>query len=267
MERDDAPPPSRPRRHRRRGSRRRLQLHDRRVLAGRPDERRPVARPIRRAADRLPAGDVGLRRARCRPRGRPAGRPVLTAIVASSGETARPAAGRRADVDELGLPRHGRRSAAAGTIVADSDISSTGGGSTATIEGAWAPPTIGDDPTPTGLSADGKTLVLVPAGDPDPARTTSRFAIVPFPPIEGAPELAQRVVELPGALDFDAISPDGRILYVAQHLDGRGRLPGPRGRPAGRHDAAGHHRRQAQPRRGDGRLAARPAALAERHRV
>ena len=92
----------------------------------------------------------------------------------------------------------------------------------ATLDGAWAPPTIGDDPTPTGLSADGKTLVLIPAGDPDPARTTSRFAIVPFPPIEGAPELAPRVVELPGALDFDAISPDGRILYVVQHLDGEG---------------------------------------------
>lgn len=107
------------------------------------------------------------------------------------------------------------------TIVADVGIAD-GGGSTATVGGAWALPTIGYDPTPTGLSADGKTLVLVPAGDPDPTRATSSFAIVPFPPIDGAPKLAPRVVELPGALDYDAISPDGRILYVAEHLDGDG---------------------------------------------
>jgi hypothetical protein len=107
------------------------------------------------------------------------------------------------------------------TIVAAVGIAD-GSGSNATLDGAWALPTVGYDPTPTGLSADGKTLVLVPAGDPDPARTTSRFAIVPFPPIDGAPELAPRVVELQGALDYDAISPDGRILYVAEHLGGNG---------------------------------------------
>jgi hypothetical protein len=103
------------------------------------------------------------------------------------------------------------------TIVADVGIAD-GGGSTATLDGAWALPTVGYDPTPTGLSADGKTLVLVPAGDPDPARTTSRFAIVPFPPIDGAPELAPRILELPGALDYDAISPDGKLLYVVRHI-------------------------------------------------
>jgi len=106
------------------------------------------------------------------------------------------------------------------TIVADAAIAD-GGGSSATLDGAWAPPTVGDDPTPAGLSADGKTLVLV-AASPDAHRTTTRFAIVPFPPIEGTPELAPHVVELPGAVDFDAISPDGRILYVVQHLDGDG---------------------------------------------
>jgi hypothetical protein len=106
------------------------------------------------------------------------------------------------------------------TIVADAAIAD-GGGSSATVDGAWALPTFGDDPTPAGLSADGKTLVLV-AAEPDAHRTSTQFAIVPFPPIEGAPELAPHVVELPGAVDFDAISPDGRILYVVQHLDGDG---------------------------------------------
>jgi len=148
------------------------------------------------------------------------GDPLLTAIVASSGK--------QLVQLPVGVPTSASWGSLATTtvsgsrtIVADAAIAD-GGGSTATLDGAWAPPTIGDDPTPAGLSADGKTLVLIPSGDPDPARTTSRFAIVPFPPTEGAPELAPRVVEVPGAVDFDAISPDGRILYVVQHLDGEG---------------------------------------------
>jgi len=148
------------------------------------------------------------------------GDPLLTAIVASSG--------RQLVQLPVGVPTSASWGSLATTtvsgsrtIVADAAIAD-GGGSTATLDGAWAPPTIGDDPTPAGLSADGKTLVLIPSGDPDPARTTSRFAIVPFPPTEGAPELAPRVVAVPGAVDFDAISPDGRILYVVQHLDGEG---------------------------------------------
>ena len=111
----------------------------------------------------------------------------------------------------------------ASTTVGDLVIQPGGGdGTSITIDGAWALPRIGDDPTPVGLSVDGKTLVLIPAGDANPHRTTSRFAVVPFPPIAGAPKLAPRVIELPGALDFDAVSPDGRILYVVQHLDGDG---------------------------------------------
>ena len=90
------------------------------------------------------------------------------------------------------------------------------------LEGSWALPAIGNDPIPAGLSADSHTLILVQGGADDPGRATSRFAVVPFPPISGAPDLAPRVIELPGALDYDAISPNGRILYVAEHLDGDG---------------------------------------------
>jgi DNA-binding beta-propeller fold protein YncE len=112
--------------------------------------------------------------------------------------------------------------AADGATTAVSDLLvGSGGGASITIDGAWALPTIGDEPIPSGLSADGHTLVLVPAPGDAPA-TTSRFAIVPFPPIDGVPQLAHRFIELPGALDFDAISPDGRILYVAEHLGPNG---------------------------------------------
>jgi DNA-binding beta-propeller fold protein YncE len=109
-----------------------------------------------------------------------------------------------------------------GSTTAVSDLLvDSGGGASITIDGAWALPTIGDEAMPTGLSADGHTLVLVPARH-DTSATTSRFAIVPFPPIDGVPQLAHRFLELPGALDFDAISPDGRILYVAEHLGSEG---------------------------------------------
>jgi hypothetical protein len=78
------------------------------------------------------------------------------------------------------------------------------------VEGAWALPTIGYDPLPVGVSADGSTVVLV---EPDPAAqpAVSRFAIA----TDGQPT---RILELRGAFAFDAISPDGTILYVVEHL-------------------------------------------------
>ena len=164
-----APPPSRPRRHRRTAA---TILGGCTTAASSPAGPTSVPSPrrIRRAAGRLPAGDVGLRRARRRPRGRPAGRSA--AHRASS-----PAAASQLVQLPVGVPTSASWGSLATTtvsggrtIVADAAIAD-GGGSTATIDGAWAPPTIGDDPTPTGLSADGKTLVLIPAGDPDPART------------------------------------------------------------------------------------------------
>jgi DNA-binding beta-propeller fold protein YncE len=83
---------------------------------------------------------------------------------------------------------------------------------TRTIDGAWRLPTIGVDALPVGVSADGSTVVLVEAGAPA-AAGTSRFAIV----VRGQ---ANRVIELAGSFEFDAISPDGAILYVVEHLPG-----------------------------------------------
>jgi hypothetical protein len=103
------------------------------------------------------------------------------------------------------------------TTISDAVVQPGGGGSVIDVNGAWRLPTIGYEALPAGLSADGHTLVLVPAeGAAAPEPATSRFAIVPFPPGQGTPQS----IELPGALDYDAISPDGRILYVAEHLDG-----------------------------------------------
>ena len=90
------------------------------------------------------------------------------------------------------------------------------------IDGDWHLPTVGLDPVPAGRSADGSTFVLAqPRTDPYATSTApSRFAVVhaPVPPAVGPLELG-RIIEVPGQFDFDALSPDGSILYVVEHLD------------------------------------------------
>jgi hypothetical protein len=80
------------------------------------------------------------------------------------------------------------------------------------VDGAWRLPTLGDDALPVGVSGDASTIVLVEAGAAA-SSTTSRFAVL-------ARGEAARILELPGSLEFDALSPDGSILYVVEHLSG-----------------------------------------------
>lgn len=62
-----------------------------------------------------------------------------------------------------------------------------------------------------GISADGRTLVL--AELPHGRRPTTRFAL-----LDARTLRVRRVVRLPGTLAFDAISPDGSLLYLVEHL-------------------------------------------------
>ena len=79
-----------------------------------------------------------------------------------------------------------------------------------TLDGAWRLPTIGSDPSSVGLSADRSIVALVPGA---PAAGISRFAIVDL-----ANRRLSKVIQLKGAFEFDAISPDGSTLYVVEHL-------------------------------------------------
>src|SRR5207248_5019905 len=79
--------------------------------------------------------------------------------------------------------------------------------SEAWFEGAYAIPAIAW--TATGLTANGKTLVLTSY----PWTANPRFAVVGVPTFDH-----RRVVRLRGHWAYDAISPDGRTLFLIQYL-------------------------------------------------
>jgi hypothetical protein len=112
------------------------------------------------------------------------------------------------------------------TIVEDFAIGQGDHGPQVRIEGHWRLPTVGLDPIPAGRSIDGSTIALVEAAY-DPLAGTSRFAIVEHHLADAvatagdAPLRLARIVTLKGAFEYDTLSPDGRILYVVEHLDSK----------------------------------------------
>jgi hypothetical protein len=99
--------------------------------------------------------------------------------------------------------------AGAGTHVSASFIESGHVERSWTVDGNWVIPTAGIARTPTGLSADERTLVLV---EGSPSATESRFAILATQ-VTHAP----RIISLPGQFAFDAISPNGATLYLIEY--------------------------------------------------
>jgi hypothetical protein len=82
------------------------------------------------------------------------------------------------------------------------------------LAASWGIPVTAFDGTTGGLSADGRTLVLGDASQySGPLRTSSRFLVV------DAQTLRPRsLVKLRGDFGYDALSPDGRTLYLINHL-------------------------------------------------
>jgi hypothetical protein len=111
-----------------------------------------------------------------------------------------------------------------GTIVRDVIVQPDLPGPELRLDGHWQLPTVGLDPIPAGRSIDGSTIALVEGGY-QPDAGLSRFAIVNHFLVDriqtaaDAPLRLERVIELHGAFEYDTLSPDGRILYVVQHLD------------------------------------------------
>ena len=79
------------------------------------------------------------------------------------------------------------------------------------LPGSFSIPAVAYDGSPSGLSADGRTLVLIspriryPAGGrPSRSSDARRLAL-------------RRRISLKGDFSFDAISPDGRLMYLIQY--------------------------------------------------
>jgi hypothetical protein len=87
----------------------------------------------------------------------------------------------------------------------------------AVLEGRWGVPLVANDGTAGGLSADGRTLALLRVADRYPRRRSS-FAIADTGSLH-----ARETVALEGEWGFDALSPDGRWLYLIAQLSARDR--------------------------------------------
>jgi hypothetical protein len=121
------------------------------------------------------------------------------------------ASGRAGAVAPGGTERLLTRRAGADTVVIA--VSRSGGGvlRSRQIDGRWSVPPVTLDNRTTGLSADGGTLVLArPTRDYPPASTW--LAV-----LDTRQLLVRREIVLPGFFTVDAISPDGRWLYLIHY--------------------------------------------------
>ena len=79
------------------------------------------------------------------------------------------------------------------------------------LRGRWTIPAVGIDGSPSGLSADGRTLVLI---SPRPGFPRARTPLS----VLGTSQLRRRaVIDLGGDFSFDAMSPDGRRAYLIHY--------------------------------------------------
>jgi hypothetical protein len=81
----------------------------------------------------------------------------------------------------------------------------------ARLAGEFAVPRVAYDGSPSGLSGDGRTLVLIRPRTRFPQRRTTLAVIDP------GTLTIRRLIGLHGDFSFDAIAPDGRWLYLIQY--------------------------------------------------
>ena len=81
------------------------------------------------------------------------------------------------------------------------------------VRGQYGVPIVTYDGTTGGISGDGRTLVIASYGPLPGSPGTTRFL-----PIDSKTLKPGRAVELEGSWSYDAISPDGKRLYLVEHL-------------------------------------------------
>jgi hypothetical protein len=127
------------------------------------------------------------------------------ALGAGGGSTARQIASPSGDAVFVALPTDD------GTALAR--VNPNGGGAvrSTSIGGGFTIPTVALDKSTSGLSADGSTLALAQPLAQFPQQRT-RFQV-----LDARSLRVRDTVTLPGTYSFDAISPDGGLLYLIQY--------------------------------------------------
>lgn len=82
-----------------------------------------------------------------------------------------------------------------------------------TLPGNYGIPQVAFDGTMDGLSRDGRTLVLGDVGTSAQLRPNSSFAVVDVRRFR-----LRSAIRLRGDFSFDALSPNGRMLYLVEHV-------------------------------------------------
>jgi hypothetical protein len=105
--------------------------------------------------------------------------------------------------------------ARAGTVVAR--VEKHGGRvlAWAPLKGSFTIPAVAYDGSASGLSADGRTLVLIQPRLQFP-RTQTALAVLDAHRLR-----VQKIVQLRGDFSFDAVSPRGKLLYLIQYISPR----------------------------------------------
>lgn len=145
---------------------------------------------------------------------------TLTATFAGTGRADKLPLGVDAGASGVTAPgdsggRYVTMPAGQGTVVAR--VQNAGGQIMASrfLHGVFTIPAVAYDGSASGLSADGRTLVLTRPRVPFP-RATTAFAVVETRRLK-----LREVITLQGDFGFDAISPDGRSFYLIEYLSRR----------------------------------------------
>jgi hypothetical protein len=107
------------------------------------------------------------------------------------------------------------RRAGRGTVVRARERGSGRTLRVARLSGEYAVPAVAYDGSASGLSADGRTLVLI-----DPRRRFPRGSTT-FAILDAKRLRLRRLLRLKGDFSFDALSPDGSLMYLINYLSPR----------------------------------------------
>ncbi|MGH3066293.1 MAG: hypothetical protein ACRDOF_08295 [Gaiellaceae bacterium] len=84
---------------------------------------------------------------------------------------------------------------------------------TRTVRGSYGVPLVAHDGTTGGLSGDGRLLVVASYGPQPGTAGSTQFLVLATRSLR-----PRSLVKLAGSWSFDAISPDGKTLYLVEHL-------------------------------------------------